>query len=381
MELTYQQVLAEQYDENSKNLLVQQMDDYDYENVADYNAELYDENDIPDKHEFNKFPGARNKPEHVIKPKADPDSLYRKQVRVRTQLVNIDSKFRGNIVPTNPAENTVNCSGAIPETVMITGTSSSHFVYYPDRPYKNIKSVKMTSLEFPNTFYTFSASRGNTQFTTNITGVYGDRVWTLPDGNYTIQEVVSTLNTIITAASGNFILRYNSNTNKVSFFSTNPNFSVSFKIQTSGPYGNGIGYNFGFLQNYYNATSHTYLFDGTNVTYTAETVPDVVQDPYVYIAINDYNLINHPVYGQTTIQAFGKITLQSAKNTIVFDNNFTNSSSKIYHFPQPTNVTKFEIKFIDSYGNVLDLNGGHVSVTLELDEVLDSGIYENMLQM
>ena len=43
--------------------------------------------------------------------------------------------------------------------------------------------------------------------------------------------------------------------------------------------------------------------------------------------------------------------------------------------------TKFEIKFIDAYGNILNLNGGHVSITLELDEVLDSGIYENMLQL
>jgi len=387
MELTYQQVLAEQYDENSKNLLVQQMDDYDYAEIADYNAELYDENDLPEKDEFNKFHGDRNKPEHVIKPKADPDALHRQKVRVRNQIVNIDSKFRGNIVPTNtavptnPADTIITCSGTLPETSLITGTSSSYFIYYPDRPYKNVKSVKITSLEFPNTFYTFSAARGNTQFTTNITGLYGDRTWTLPDGNYTIQEVVSTFNTLITAGSGNFQLKYNSNTNKVSFTSTNSNFSLRFKLQTTGPYGNGIGYNLGFLQTYYNSTSPTYSWDGTNASYTAETVPDVVQDPYVYVVMNDYNLLNHPVYGQTTIQAFGKITLQTGKNTIVYDNNYTNSTSKIYHFPQPTNVTKFEIKFIDSYGNVLDLNGAHVSITLELEEVLDSGIYENMLQM
>ena len=54
MDLTYQQVLAEHYDENAKNLLIQQMDDYEYANIEEYNIELHEENDLPDKDEFIK---------------------------------------------------------------------------------------------------------------------------------------------------------------------------------------------------------------------------------------------------------------------------------------------------------------------------------------
>jgi len=379
MDLTYQQVLADIYDENSKSLLVQQMDDYEYADVEQYNVELHEENDLPDKEEFNKFHGDRNKPEHVIKPTADPDPEFRKKVRVKKQVVNIDSKFRGNIVPSANQSITL-CNGTVisNEASLITGTSSSHFVYYPDRAYKNVTSIEITSLEFPNTFYSFSASRGNTQFTTN-TGLLGLLTWTLPDGNYTIQQIVTNLNTQF--ASTTLSISYNSNTNKVSFSSTDVNFSFGFNLSNTGPNGNGIGYNLGFLQSSYTPSSANYSWDGTNATYTAETIPDTVQDPYVYIVINDYTLIKHPSYGQTSIQAFGKIILQTAKNTTVFDNNVTNTTSKIYHFQQPTNITKFEIKFIDTYGSTLDLNGGHVSITLELDEVMDSSVYENMLQL
>lgn len=377
MDVTYQQILAEQYDENAKMLLVQQEHEYEYDKVRAHHEDMYEENELDNPEEFNKFHGDRNKPEHVIKPKADPDSKHRDKVRVKNQIVNIDTKFRGNIVPsTVPTD--ISCGG-LPEDFLLEGTSSSYFVYSPDRPYKNIKSVKITSLEFPNTFYTFSKeTRQNTTFSIveqvpSGGGNYTNTVYEpilIDDGNYTPAELVSDIQAKLPSG---YTITLGPRTNKIIIANGNvsPNtFTISFSPTPNlNPNGNGIGYNLGFYQTSYSGST----------SYTAETVPDTIQDHYVYIIINDYNLINHPVYGQTTIQAFGKITLSSGKNVVIFDNNYTNSSSKIYHFQQPTNVTKFEVKFIDAYGNILDLNGANVSITLELEEVLDSSIYENMI--
>jgi len=360
MDITYQQILAEQYDENAKMLLVQQEHEYEYDQVRAHHEDMYDENKLEDEEEFNKFQGDRNKPEHVIKPTPNPDSKHRDNVRVLNQIVNIDTKFRGNIVPNIPPNL---CSGQEPEDTLLTGTSSSWFVYAPQRPYKNVKSVKITTLEFPNTFYTFSAStRSNTTFS------IGTNTITIDDGNYTISELIADITAKLPVG---YTIALGPRTNKITI--TGPSaFNLSFpSTKNLNPNGNGIGYNLGFLLTNYSGS----------MSYTAEAVPDTVQDHYVYVVINDYNLIKHPVYGGTSVQAFGKITLQTGKNTIVFDNNFSNSSSKIYHFQQPTNVTKFEVKFIDTYGNVLDLNGANVSITLELEEVLDSGVYENMLML
>ena len=374
MDITYQQILAEQYDENAKMLLVQQEHEYDYEMVKANHEDLYSDNELEDKEEFNKFHGDRNKPEHVIKPKPDPDSKHRDNIRVLNQIVNIDTKFRGNIVPITPPPL---CSGAQPENTLLSGTSSSWFVYAPDRPYKNVKSVKITSIEFPNTFYTFSKStRNNTILSVQTIGGVATPPIKIDDGNYTPAELVTDIQSKLPAG---YTIALGPRSNKITITGQS-GFTLSFPSTPNlNPNGNGIGYNLGFLQQTYTTTSSNY--NPTTFTYTADTVPDTIQDHYIYIVINDYNLIKHPVYGQTSIQAFGKITLPGVKNTIVFDNNYTNSSSKIYHFQQPTNVTKFEVKFIDAYGNVLDLNGANTSITLELQEVLDSSIYENMLML
>jgi hypothetical protein len=162
------------------------------------------------------------------------------------------------------------------------------------------------------------------------------------------------------------------NENIVSISNSIPEiFTLTFPTTTSNPNENGLGYNLGFLKTkYLNASS-----------YTAETVPDVIQDTYVYLAINDYALMETPSFGNTYFNALAKITLPGAKNTVVFDNNYTNSSSKEYHFQQPTNINRFEIRILDGYGNQVNLKGASFSLTIELQEVLDSSIYEKMLEL
>ena len=370
MELTYQQVLAEQYDENAKNLLVHANEVQSDEYVDDYNYRDYEENDLPEKDKFNKFPGARNKPEHVIKPAANPNEKHRDKVRIRNQVVNIDGKFRGGIVPTSP----VTCSNTPAENAH-PGTDSSYFIYSPARPYKNVTSLKVTSLEFPNTFYTFDyTSRSNTTFSIvaeTTPGVYTTyEPIIISDGNYpNIAALVSDIQAKLPAS---YTIAVGARTNIVSISnSISQIFTLTFPTTTSNPNENGLGYNLGFLKTkYLNASS-----------YTAETVPDVIQDTYVYLAINDYALMETPSFGNTYFNALAKITLPGAKNTVVFDNNYTNSSSKEYHFQQPTNINRFEIRILDGYGNQVNLKGASFSLTIELQEVLDSSIYEKMLEL
>jgi hypothetical protein len=234
----------------------------------------------------------------------------------------------------------------------------------------------MTSVEFPNTFYTFSNSlRQNTRLAITEYGP-GDTTTHyfvgIDDGNYTTAQLVSDIQAQLPSG---YSITLGPRTNKITISNNNPSpklFTLSFsETPHLNPNGNGIGYNLGFIE-----TSYSDAY-----SYTAESVPDTIQDRYVYLVINDYSLISHPIFGQTFLRAFAKITLTGVKNDIVFDNNYTNSSTKIYYFQQPTNVTKFEIKFIDVYGNLLDLNGANVSITLEVEEVLDSTVYENLIQL
>lgn len=358
--LTYQQILAEQYDENAKKLLVQQQD-YEEEDVDAYDKDEYDENELEDKELFNRFQ-PRHTDDNIIQPSKSTHDPLRHKVKLRTRVLNIDGKFRGFISPVNNPINT--CTGnsiVTPDVGTDSGTSSSYFVFLPSRVFKNVTSIKLTSFEFPNVFYTFSAARGNTTFQIN------SKLITIPDGNYSITDIVGIVNPQLSSES--VVMSYSSNTNKVNF--TGTSFSLYFTTSVTGPNGNGIGYNLGFSTTVYSSAT----------THISDQFIDVVQDPYVYLAINDYNLVEHQEYGQTHFDVFAKITLPTGKGTIVYDNNYINSSTKEYHFPQPVNVSKFEIKILDAYGQVLDLQGANFSMTLELQEVIDSALYEKMREL
>lgn len=375
MDLTYQQILAEQYDENAKNLLVTPNEAASDEYVDEYEYDDYEKNDLPNKEEFNKFQGDRNKPEHVIKPLADNQAKHRSKVRLRNRVVNIDGKFRGNIsaVLAQAGQCNVGTKQLMPD-IGTPGTTSSYFIFQTARVYKNVSSIKLTSFEFPNVFYTFSSSRNNISF--QVDDGQGYRTVSIPQGNYSSATLLATtIQTIINSTSGlnsSYTVAVDPISSKLTIADTNTRpFNILFPTTINNPTGNGIGYNLGFQNTAYNFAS----------TYTAENFPDVVQDTYIYLSINDYNLVEHHEYGQTHFEAIAKITLPSGKNTIVYDNNFTNSSSKQYHFYQPTNISRFEIKLIDAYGEVLDLQGSNFSMTLELEEILDSSIYEKMLEL
>jgi hypothetical protein len=378
MELTYHQLLAEVYDENSKNVLVHQNE---YENSEEPYGEDYSENELSDPDEFNKFAGNHNKPEHIIKPNAKDSRKHNPDIR--TIILNIDGAFRGNTLPittSGPSCNSPEYGDYVPPT------DPAVFLFQPGKSYKNIASAKLTSLEFVNSFYTFASlktnpafpgpgmtqfvGRGNTSFT--LTDSIGSTTITIPDGNYSVTEFVTVVTQLLPPG---FLILYDSNADVIQITNSDT-FSITFPTTTTNPYGNGIGYNMGFFNTTYTAT-----LGSNKYQVISDYSTDFIQDRYVYVQINDWNLVEHHVYGQTHYSAFAKIPLNGAKNKIIFDNNYSNSSTKEYKFHQPTNVDKMEIRMIDAYGNTLDLRGAHFSMTVELQQVNNSAVYERLLEL
>jgi hypothetical protein len=374
----YQELLAETYQENAKNLLLE-YEDYGEEQVLEGYAEKeYSDYKVSDPDKFNRFQGDRGVPENVVqvKPVDKGKGTVKRDTDVRNVVLNIDSSFRSNAVPTSTDGTT-----AVSQT--------SWFLFGSSRIYKNISSVKLTSVEFPNTFYSFSASRGNTSFTLTINqGQYlGTYQVVIPDGNYQNSNevltldpttLIQTIQSEITTSVGNgglgitgFTITYNDQTQKITF-SFNASFTITFPESNSNVYKNGIGYNLGFYKQSYTSTALR-----TNQI-TSDILPDAVQDKYIYIQINDWNLIDRQDMNQTSYPVFAKIQLPGTKNTIIFDSNYINSTTKEYFFQQPINIQKMEIKLLDALGNVIDTNGENWSMTLELKQVNDFSTYEEL---
>lgn len=373
----YQQLLAE-YQRNPRDLLVEYSDYDEDHQLEGYAEQEYSDYKVPNSDEFNRFQGDRGVPDNVVQPKAidKGKGTIKRDTDVRNVILNIDSAFRANAVPSATSGET-------------TVSRTSWFLFASSRIYKNISSVKLTSVEFPNTFYTFSAARGNTTFTLTIQqgpqiGIYQ---LTIPDGNYQTSNTILTLDPtalidaiqsqIITpVASGGlgitgFTVAYSDVSQKVTFAYAG-SFAIAFPESSSNVYKNGIGYNLGFYQRSYTSTALR-----TNQI-TSDILPDAVQDKYFYIQINDWNLIDRQDSNQTSYPVFAKIQLPGTKNTMIFDSNYVNSSTKEYYFQQPVNIQKMEIKLLDSFGNILETNGDNWSMTLELRQVNDSSTYEEL---
>ena len=117
-------------------------------------------------------------------------------------------------------------------------------------------------------------------------------------------------------------------------------------------------------------------------TIISEGLFDGGGDRYVYLAVNDYqynyNETNIVCFDKMSINDYilAKIPLRNGKLSLIIDENDCNPLIKIRRYNGPVNISRMEIKLLDKFGDVINLNFMDWSFSLEL-EVL----YENALKM
>jgi hypothetical protein len=393
--LTYHQVLADMYEENSKNMLVHSTipeDDKDVEPEDKYPDELETQEDFQKPQPSRQTSGLlENNLEYSDKTKLSVQ--YEKQVK--THVINIDSRFR------NYYSGTLNSKSASLVLNASTPTNNSaEFSFTLPIPINNAISVRMSSLEFPNAFYTFSKSRGNVSFyiiiPTGSTNPLNKRLINISDGNYTDVSLASAIESLINTEVSNItsdpaadpitstifsvlIDGGNATTASPSFVNTgkltiSSNSLLEFDLMfDNGIYGTrdndyGLGHYIGFRdKSYYGLTS-----------YTSESIVDTTDWPYVFLKLHgDWKVVRHQTEATNNLFAFAKINLSGEKNSLIFSNN-SNTITSEFFFSQPTKVTHIPVKLVDPYDDVLDLLQMDFSLTLEIKEVLDSRLYEIM---
>jgi hypothetical protein len=197
--LTYKQVLADHYEENGKNVLVHPNEYSEEVPAVDKHPD-----ELEDQQDFQKF-SPRHAPEHHDAPakledKTTVSVLYDKQTQLR--LINIDSRFRNfggvallsTVEPPNDATAAyfINKSNeqVAKARAVYNNSSASNYIFKLKEPIKNVISVRLSSIEIPNSFYTFSRARGNVlfkiQYPSKSYVTPGNRVYTLeiPAGNW-----------------------------------------------------------------------------------------------------------------------------------------------------------------------------------------------------
>jgi hypothetical protein len=295
---------------------------------------------------------------------------YLNSVKRITQLLNLNlnSCFRNNYYQSNPCD----------------------FQYIIPSEIKNVLSMRLVSIEIPNSWYLFSSIKKNNNFIIeiNLEGEKTDYNIIIPDGNYDSDTLQYYLNTTYFYESGldtplkNIRFNINNYNLKTSFevieseteTLTNFNFSLKFIDNINQNAMNTLGWTLGFrLGSYLNI--HEKI--------CSEGLFDAGGDRYIFLCINDYqynsNASNTVCFDKSVLNedVIAKIPMINGKfSLIVNDNN--NSLAKIRRYNGPINLSRLQIKIIDKFGTVIDLNNMDYSLTLELELLYESFNFKNV---
>ena len=286
----------------------------------------------------------------------------------QNQNINLNSCFRNNYYQTNPCD----------------------FLYIFPAEIKNILSMRLVSIEIPNSWYLFSHLQKNNIFqiemkVNNHCTVYNI---VIPDGNYDTDSLQSFLNTTYfnesSSSSEDSYLKYLhfsiDSYNLKSCFEIIENdfdqisFSLSFVEGLNQNRMNTMGWILGFrLTNYTEITDKIVsegLFDGGG-------------DRYIYVSVNDFqynnNTINTVFFDKNILSEniIAKIPMTNGKlSLIVSDDN--NPLAKIRKYTGPVNISRLYIRILDKFGNIIDLNHMDYSITFELELLYESFNFKNV---
>jgi hypothetical protein len=116
---------------------------------------------------------------------------------------------------------------------------------------------------------------------------------------------------------------------------------------------------------------------------TSEGLFDAGGDRYIYLCVNDYqynnNAANIVCFDQSILneEVIAKIPMVNGKlSLVVNDNNAPLSKIRLYN--GPVNLSRLQIKILDHFCNIIDLNNMDFSLTLELQILYESFNFQNV---
>jgi len=295
-------------------------------------------------------------------------------------------------------------------------TKSTDFMYTLPDPINKVTSLKISSIEFPNSWYTFSSENGSSSFvitlyncptplnTPQIPPVM-KHVIVIPDGNYRSDILVDRINFIFTnTKKGLDYLRFEisdinskceirmktiSSGNLSSILldptqDSNFYFTVDFAVP-SKPLYKTAGWMLGFKQPFYtvriNTTNPKTVIDTTVIDkyywyLQSESSYGSSLQNYIFLEIDDFNRnsTSNTFFSKTINDSYignnimGRITVTSGMNTIVtMDGGDLLFKTREYF--GPIRLEKLHIRLIDKFGDPVNLEGNDYSFMLEIEQL------------
>jgi|LauGreSuBDMM15SN_2_FD.fasta_scaffold00029_2 hypothetical protein len=287
---------------------------------------------------------------------------------IQTQNLNLNSCFRSNYYTSNPCD----------------------YLYLLPSEIKNVVSMRLASIEIPNAWYLYSRKKKNNFFKINIISHEKSEpeefLIVIPEGNYNSATMTEYLNeTYFYLSKEDTLLKHiKFSINEYSYKTTidltkdGPNYIYSYSLHFIEDINqnimNTLGWTLGFrLATYVDITDKI----------TSEGLFDGGGDRYIYVCINDYqyndNNFNTVCFDKSILNedVIAKIPMVNGKLFLIIDDS-DNPLTKTRRYNGPVTISRLQIKILDKFGSIIDLNNMDFSFTLELEILYESFNFKNV---
>lgn len=276
----------------------------------------------------------------------------------RTIYLNVDSRFK-----MNPRDSDTKFSVSLVD------------------PIRNVTKIRVASVEFPNVPYVISeyAGTNSIQFDTSSGATF---ITGIPDGNYDISELLTTLNGGIVLGVSDTEFVYDEAIHRVRVEMSG--YTIS-ELNTA-PTGRfmdrdaewGLGYILGFRERLYDIST-TEISNGL----TAEAPPSLNGPTYYLLQVNGFDTVQSPAQNHTVTAAAKLLTGGQGENgnvpggsgTTIFQDG-RNLLSFLREEQTPVDLNRVDVRVVDAYGEEIQPFYTPMSITLEVTSIMQSQLYE-----
>jgi hypothetical protein len=204
-------------------------------------------------------------------------------------------------------------------------------------------ALSVVNASIPYSFYNINSNNNTIQWIEDPYISFIVHQYSIPEGNYTINQLITTLNTLLSP----LVLNYNSITNKITF--THPTQQFAFY--------NGNNTCFELLGltdvNHFSSVGRVLVSDLVCNLFTVRSI----------CVCSNYHTSNFHSNKHHMNSVLCNIPVNSNINSVILYENTNNFRNNLFC----SNVDELSIKLLDQNANIINLNGAHWSMTLQFD--------------
>jgi hypothetical protein len=255
-----------------------------------------------------------------------------------------------------------------------SNTNANYNISLPERV-NNVRSMQLRNIEIPMTFYNISCSLGNNTIIFKI--LNNETTIVIPDNQYDSTTLVAEINSLLTNLGSPFNnIQITISNNKTTIDNTGGNpciviFDESASLNPCDSMMSRLGWKLGFRKKSYTLES--------NINLKSESFVDLHGPRYLFLILDEFK--NGNPHSFLSLSKTSQLSSQQILARIAIDydkypfgsilpaEQYNYALSDKRRYANEVDLQRFNIRLVDEFGKILDLNGTDVSMCLELEHL------------